>query len=138
MLRPFTPPLDFLDRLRQGSIYAPQEDRNGGDSPCPILSIRDHLVLLHLLVQLTLERAHADLDDLLHLIRQLALHVLLQPPQHERSEHLVQTPDDEERLFFVQLDLAGGAGVGEGRVEPFVERFYGVEDLGKGEIEERP
>ena len=62
-----------------------------------------------------------DLDHLLNLIRQLTLDVPLQTPQQERPENLVQTLDDDERLFFVQLDLVSGAGVGERRVEPLVE-----------------
>lgn len=41
------------------------------------LVIREHLVLLHILVQLTLQRRHLALDNLLNLVRQFALHVFL-------------------------------------------------------------
>jgi hypothetical protein len=78
-------------------------------------------VQLHLLVHLALQRAHPDLDDFLHLVRQLALHVLLQPPQQERPQHLVQTPNDEQRLFFRKLNLVTRARVGKGRIEPVIE-----------------
>ena len=101
-------------------------------------SIRNHLELLHLLVQLRLQRAHPDLDDLLDLVRELALDVLLQAAQQERAEHLMQTANNEERLLLVQLDLVARARVGEGRVEPFVERLDRVEDLGEHEVQLRP
>jgi len=108
------------------------------DKPLTILSICDHLILLHLCVKLALQRTHPDLDHLLDLVRQLTLHIFLQPPQQERSEHLVQTTDNKEGLFFVQLNLITGTRVGEGRIEPFIERFDGVKDLGKNKIEEGP
>ena len=50
------------------------------DSPLVVLPVRNHLVLLHLLVELALQRAHPHFDDLLNLIWQFALHILLQPP----------------------------------------------------------
>jgi hypothetical protein len=50
----------------------------------------------------------------------------------------VQPPNNQQRLFFVQLDLVACSRVGEGRVEPFVERFDRIEDLGEDEIEEGP
>ncbi|PPQ66781.1 hypothetical protein CVT26_009767 [Gymnopilus dilepis] len=106
--------------------------------PLRVLPISNHLMLLHLLIQLTLQRAHPNLDHLLHLIRQLALHVLLQPSQQERPQHLMQAPDNKQGLFFVQLDLVARAGVGEGRVEPLVEGLDGVEDLGEDEVEQGP
>ena len=78
-------------------------------APFGVLAVRDHLVLLHLLVQLLLQRRHPDLDHLLDLVRQLRLDVLLQATEQERPEHLVQAADDEQRLFFVQLDLVARA-----------------------------
>ena len=51
------------------------------DSPVLVLPVSDHLVLLHLLVQLALQSAHPDLDDFFYLVWQFTLHVLLQSPQ---------------------------------------------------------
>ena len=50
----------------------------------------------------------------------------------------LQMTDDEQCLFFVQLDLVACARVRERRVEPFVERLKRVKDLGEGEVEQRP
>ena len=50
----------------------------------------------------------------------------------------MQTADDEERLFFVQFDLIAGARVGEGSVEPLVERLDRVEHLRQREVEQSP
>jgi hypothetical protein len=50
----------------------------------------------------------------------------------------VQTLDDKERLFFVQLNLVSSIGVGERRVEPLIEQLNRVEDLGENEVEEGP
>lgn len=41
-------------------------------------AIGNHLVLLHLLVKLTLQCTHSDLDNLLDLVRELGLDILLQ------------------------------------------------------------
>jgi hypothetical protein len=46
----------------------------------------------------------------------------------------VQTSDDEKSFFFVDIDLVLASSVGKGRIEPFIERFLGVEDFGKDEI----
>ena len=73
-----------------------------------------------------MERTHPNLDHLLDVIRQLGLDILL------------ETTNDEERLFFVQLNLVGSTRVGEGCVEPLIERFHGIEDFGEDEIEEGP
>jgi hypothetical protein len=95
-------------------------------------------MLLHLFIKLVLQSAHPNLDDFLDLIWQFALYVLLESPQQKGSEHLMQTSNNQQRLFFVQLDLISCARIGKRSVEPFVKRFDGVEDLGKDEIKERP
>jgi hypothetical protein len=48
----------------------------------------------------------------------------------------VQKTNDKQSLFFVQLNLITGTGIGKGCIETFIERFNGVEDFGKNEIEE--
>lgn len=49
-----------------------------GDAPVDIwLIVREHLVLLHILIQLRLQSRHLAFNDLLNLIGQLALHVFL-------------------------------------------------------------
>jgi hypothetical protein len=58
-----------------------------------------------LLVKNSLESAHFALDDVFRLFRQLRLHVLLETTEEERPEDFVQTTDDQNRFFFVQLDL---------------------------------
>ena len=123
-------PMDTLSDAKQFSVRK--------HIPFGVLSIRDHLILLHLLVQLRLERTHPNLNHLLDLIRQLGLDILLETTQQEGSKHLMQTTNDEERLFFVQLNLVGSTRVGEGCVEPLIERFHGIEDFGEDEIEEGP
>jgi len=91
---------------------------------------------LHVVVDLALQRRHVALDDVLDLVGQLALHLLLEAPEQERPEHLVQAPDDEQRLLLVQLHLLAGGG--EGRVEPLLEGGAGLEDGGQQEVEEGP
>jgi len=95
-------------------------------------------MLLHLLVQLHLQRAELALDDLLDLVRQLALHILLQPTQQERPKHFMQATNDEQRLFFVQLNLILSTRVGERRVKPLVEALRRVEHFRKDEVEQSP
>ena len=107
-------------------------------SPLAIFPVGNHFVLLHLFVQLTLERTHPDLDDLLHLVRQFTLYILLQTSQQERSQNLMQTTDDEQCFFFVQFNLIRSARVGKGSVEPFVKRFDRVEDFGESKVEQGP
>ena len=115
-----------------------RENKMKVHAPFGVFAVRDHLVLLHLLVQLRLQRAHADLDDILDLVRQFGLDVLLETTQQERPQHLVQTTNNKQRLFFVQLDLVACARVRERRVEPFIERLNRVEDFREREVEERP
>lgn len=88
--------------------------------------------------QLQLQTTHFALDDSLDLVGQIRLDVLLQSSEEERSKDLVETSNDEERFFFVDLDLVLSACVCERSVEPLVERFDGTENLGQYEIEERP
>ena len=64
LLRPLMPP-GFLKLQSASEKYKGKEPRY---TPSLIPSIRDHLVLLHLLVQLRLQRAHPDLDHLLHFV----------------------------------------------------------------------
>lgn len=89
-------------------------------------------------VQLRLQSAHSYFDDFLDLVRQLALDILLQSSQKERTKDLVQATDNQERLFFIQLDLVPGARAGEWCVEPFIERLDRVEDLRENEVEQGP
>ena len=42
-----------------------------------------------------------------YLVGQLGLDLLLEPPEQERPEHLVQAADDQDRLLLIQLHLAG-------------------------------
>lgn len=98
----------------------------------------DHSVLLDLFGELDLQRTHLALDDPLDLVGEVRLDVLLQASEQERPEHLVQTTNDEQRLFFVQLDLVLAAGVGEGRIEPLVEALDRAEDFREHKVEQRP
>lgn len=63
-------PVDALTNAKQSS-----ERKH---VPFGILSIRDHLIVLYLFVQLRLERTHPNLSYLLDLIRQLGLDILLE------------------------------------------------------------
>ena len=47
-----------------------------------------------------------------YLLRQLGLHLLLEPTQQEGAEHLVETADDQDGLLLVQVHLVGGRGKG--------------------------
>ena len=98
----------------------------------------DHSVLLDLLGELDLQRTHLALDDPLDLVGEVRLDVLLQSSEQERPEHLVQTTNDEQRLFFVQLDLVLATGVGEGRIEPLVEALHRAEDFREYKVEQCP
>ena len=48
----------------------------------------------------------------------------------------MKTPDDQNRLFLVQLDLF--AGDGERGVEPLLEGVAGAKDRGQQKVEKRP
>ena len=61
--------------------------------------------LLHVSVHLSLESRHVTLDDVLHLVRELRLHLFLESTQEEGTEDLVQTTDDENCLLLIQLHL---------------------------------
>lgn len=50
----------------------------------------------------------------------------------------METLDDQQLLFFVQLHLVLHALVGKGRVEPLLERLDRVEDLGQCKVEQGP
>lgn len=50
----------------------------------------------------------------------------------------MQTFDDKERFFFIQLDLIASSRVCEWSVEPFLERLDRIEDLGKDEVQQGP
>jgi len=63
LLSPLTP-AGFLDsRLATG-----RQNLKDDDVPFRVLSIGNHLVLLHLLVKLALQRAHPDFDNLFNLV----------------------------------------------------------------------
>lgn len=97
-----------------------------------------HTILLHLSIELELQRRQAALDHALHLVGQFRFHVLLQTTQQERAKHLVQTLDDQQLLFFVQADLVRDALVVERRVEPFLKALDTLEDLGQDKVKQRP
>ena len=50
-----------------------------------------------------------------YLLRQLGLHLLLEPPQQEGPEHLVETADDQDGLLLVQVHLGWGERRGRGK-----------------------
>jgi len=91
---------------------------------------------LHMMVDLALQRRHVTLDDILDLIRQLTLHLLLQPPEQERPQHLMQAPNNEECLLLVQLDLLACGR--ERRIEPLLECCARFEDGRQKEVEQGP
>ena len=76
------------------------------------------------------------MNQLTDLVGQLRFHFLLETTQEERSQHFVQTSDDEDRLLFVEFHfLAGG---GERSVEPLLERRHRLEDGRQQKVEKRP
>ena len=46
----------------------------------------------------------------------------------------MQTTNDEERVFFAQLNPVGSTRVGKRCVEPPIERFHGIGDVGEDAI----
>lgn len=58
-------------------------------------------LFLHVGVHLPLEGGHVTLDDILHLVRELRLHLLLETTKQKGAEHFVETTDDENSLFFI-------------------------------------
>ena len=50
----------------------------------------------------------------------------------------MQATNNQERFFFVQLNLVSRARVGEWRIEPFIKRLDRVEDFWENKVEERP
>jgi len=45
------------------------------------------------------------LDNLFHLVRELRFDVLLEPPEHEGSEHLMKTANDQKTLLLIEFEL---------------------------------
>ena len=56
---------------------------------------------LHVDVHLALEGRHVTLDDVLHLVRQLGLHLLLEASEEKGAEHFVEAANDQDCLLFV-------------------------------------
>lgn len=107
--------------------------------PLGILRVRkQHSMLLELHVQLALQSAHLALDNLFNLVRQLAFDILLQATKQEWTKHFVQAPDNQQRLFFIQLNLIPCARIGKRSVEPLVKRFDAVKDFGQSKVEQSP
>ena len=80
-------------RSTLSSINGPEgrSPRSACSSPLAVLlSIRDRLVLLHLLVELTLQCTHSDLDDLLNLDWQI-----FQATKREGTKDFVKTSDNK-------------------------------------------
>lgn len=98
-----------------------------------------------------------------NLLRQLGLHFLLQPPEQEGAEHFVQTTDNQNGLFLVQVHLQTRktsiniywhncretgystfliryllSSHGERSVEPLLKSAAALEDSGQQEVEQRP
>ena len=104
--------------------------------PLPAVAERDRAPLRDLLVVVLLPVAHVALDDLRHLVGQLALDLGLFAAEEERADHLVQAVDDEEALLLRERHVVLLAL--EGRGEPLVEGPGALEDGGQDEVEERP
>ena len=87
-------------------------------------------------VKSSLKSRHFALDDVLDLVRQLRLDVLLQTSQQKGSKNFVQTTDDQNRFFLVQLNLF--ASDSERGVEPLLEGVAGTKDRRQQKVEQRP
>jgi hypothetical protein len=116
-----------------------ETDEKGRELPLLVDSLGSEESMLSVgRVDLLLEGAHLALDDLLDLVRKLALDVLLESTEKERSKDFVKTTNDEELFLFVDVHLVRRAGVGERGVEPLIERLDRVEDLREDKVEESP
>lgn len=93
-------------------------------------------MLLERRVDPLLKGAHLTLDNLFDLVRELTLNILFETSKKERTKDLVETTDNEKLLFLGNDDLVGPSA-GERSIEPVVERFGRVEDLGKDEAARR-
>ena len=91
-----------------------------------------------LLIKLSLPLAQLTHYDLLRLLRKVFLHVSLQSTQQERSQDFVQTTNDKQGLFFAEVHLVLATRVGKWRIEPLIERFDRLEDLGQNKVENGP
>ncbi len=87
-------------------------------------------------VKSSLKSRHFALDDVLDLVRQLRLDVLLQTSQQKGSKNFVQTTDDQNRFFLVQLNLF--ASDSERGVEPLLEGVAGTKDRRQKKVKQRP
>ena len=100
-------------------------------------SVRQHHAFaLHVLVMDLLQARHVALDDVLDLVGQLRFDFFLQAAAEERAQDFVQTANDQNRFFFVQLHLF--AGRGERRVEPLLESRHRFEDGRQKKVEQSP
>lgn len=105
-----------------------------------VLSVRrvgqQHAVRLHVMIDDALQRRHVAFYDILDLVGQLRLDLFLETTQQERSQHFVQTTNDEQRFLLIELDfLASG---GERRVEPLLECRARFEYARQQEVEQSP
>ncbi len=62
-------------------------------------------VEVDLRVESSLKSRHFTFDDVFDFVRQLRFHVLLQSTEKERAKDFVQTSNDQNSFFLVQLDL---------------------------------
>lgn len=96
--------------------------------------MREALVL-HRVVEGRLVRGQRSEDDDLGLLRDRDLDVLLQPPQQERLQDVMELLDE----LAVQLRVRGSVGLQQGReIEPLLETVQVIKELRKQEIQKRP
>ena len=56
-------------------------------------------------VDTSLEGGHVALDDIVNFVWELRFDLFLELTQQEGAEHLVETTDDQNSLFLIQLHL---------------------------------
>lgn len=96
----------------------------------------EHLAITHVVVEDALHDGERTVDDALDLLGQLALDIFLETTEKERTDDLVETVDDEQRLFLVDVDVLDG--VGKRRIEPLLKVLDRVEDARQQKVEQRP
>lgn len=136
--------LDFWENKRVVAHFAKVHDRvvEALDAASrSLVLVVDHgkePVLADLVVKSLLKSRHSTLDNRLDLVRELRFDILFQTSKQERTKHLVETLDNEQLLFFVELQLFLAGTRRKGTVEPLIESLDRGENLGANKVEESP
>ena len=83
-----------------------------------------------------LKGTHVTFDYIFDFVRQLTFDLFLETTKKEGSQDFVQTPDDQDSFFFIQLHFLSSCS--EGRIKPLFKSVTTFEDRGQKEVKKSP